>query len=245
MNPEKTSSEKAGRTLVKDPVCNMDVDPATAAGSSEYKGQTYYFCSPGCVKRFNADPEKYLAPRPPATQLPKSQMVQIGGIIPAPASAPPPTKPQQDQSAERELSPTFAPWILKSARANPEHVLNAAWRLSLRLWNTPAPCIRKSCATARVIARFAAWPLSRVLPPESMKRTIQNCAACSGDSGLALRSAFLCLQFPWAAWPQAVPCTTCLRAGWSGCNSCLPLRSCSGEAGHSFSAAGRRSSIDT
>src|SRR5579871_3035854 len=100
MNSEKTSSEKTGRALVKDPVCNMDVDPATAAGSSEYKGQRYYFCSPGCVKRFNADPEKYLAPRPSAAGPPKTQMVQIGGIIPAPASvAPPPTKPNQDQSA--------------------------------------------------------------------------------------------------------------------------------------------------
>jgi P-type Cu+ transporter len=83
MNSDKTSSEKTGRTLVKDPVCNMDVDPATAAGSAEYKGQSYYFCSTGCVKRFNADPEKYLAPRPPAAQAPKNQMVQIGGIAPA------------------------------------------------------------------------------------------------------------------------------------------------------------------
>jgi Cu+-exporting ATPase len=99
MNSEKASSEKIGKTLVKDPVCSMDVNPATAAGSSEYKGQTYYFCSPGCVKRFNADPEKYLAPKPPAAQLPKSQMVQIGGIIPASAAAPPLTKPNQDQSA--------------------------------------------------------------------------------------------------------------------------------------------------
>jgi Cu+-exporting ATPase len=92
MNPGKTNPEK---TIVKDPVCNMDVDPANARGSAEYKGQSYYFCSLGCVKRFNADPEKYLSPRPPATQLPKTQMVQIGGI----ASAPPPTKPAENQSA--------------------------------------------------------------------------------------------------------------------------------------------------
>ena len=91
MNPGKTNPEK---TIVKDPVCNMDVDPATARGSAEYNGHTYYFCSPGCVTRFKADPEKYLAPRPPAAQLPKSQIVQIGGI----ASAPPITKPAQDQS---------------------------------------------------------------------------------------------------------------------------------------------------
>ncbi|HEX3093099.1 MAG TPA: heavy metal translocating P-type ATPase [Candidatus Angelobacter sp.] len=89
MNPGKTNPEK---TIVKDPVCNMDVDPANARGSAEYNGHTYYFCSPGCVTRFNAEPEKYLAPRPPAAQLPK--MVQIGGI----AAAPPITKPAQDQS---------------------------------------------------------------------------------------------------------------------------------------------------
>ena len=46
---------------VKDPVCGMEIDPAKAAGKSEYKGQTYYFCSPGCKKSFDKDPEKYVA----------------------------------------------------------------------------------------------------------------------------------------------------------------------------------------
>jgi Cu+-exporting ATPase len=86
-----------GNALVKDPVCNMDVNPATARGSVEYKGQTYYFCSPGCVNRFNADPEKYLAPRSPAAQSPKSQMVQIGGVTAASSVA----KPPQQQSTAR------------------------------------------------------------------------------------------------------------------------------------------------
>ena len=45
---------------VHDPVCHMDIDPATAAGKSEYKGQTYYFCSLGCKKSFDKEPEKYL-----------------------------------------------------------------------------------------------------------------------------------------------------------------------------------------
>ncbi len=44
----------------KDPVCDMDVTPETAAGHSEYNGQTYYFCSPGCKRSFDKDPEKYL-----------------------------------------------------------------------------------------------------------------------------------------------------------------------------------------
>lgn len=47
--------------MAKDPVCGMDVDPATAAGSSEYKGKTYYFCAVSCKKSFDEDPEKYLS----------------------------------------------------------------------------------------------------------------------------------------------------------------------------------------
>ncbi|MEO5886367.1 MAG: YHS domain-containing protein [Anaerolineales bacterium] len=47
-------------TTVKDLVCGMDIDPATAAGKSEYKSETYYFCSPGCKKSFDQAPEKYL-----------------------------------------------------------------------------------------------------------------------------------------------------------------------------------------
>jgi YHS domain-containing protein len=43
-------------TTVKDPMCRMDVDHATAAGKPEYKGQTYYFCFLGCKKSFDKDP---------------------------------------------------------------------------------------------------------------------------------------------------------------------------------------------
>ena len=45
--------------MEKDPVCGMMVDPQTAAGKSEYKGKTYYFCAPGCKHSFDKEPEKY------------------------------------------------------------------------------------------------------------------------------------------------------------------------------------------
>jgi Cu+-exporting ATPase len=45
--------------MAKDPVCGMDVDESKAAGSSVYKGKTYYFCAPGCKTRFDKEPEKY------------------------------------------------------------------------------------------------------------------------------------------------------------------------------------------
>ncbi|GGF45007.1 copper-translocating P-type ATPase [Azorhizobium oxalatiphilum] len=45
--------------LVKDPVCGMDVDPATAKYKSEHKGQTVYFCAASCKTKFDAHPEHY------------------------------------------------------------------------------------------------------------------------------------------------------------------------------------------
>jgi YHS domain-containing protein len=46
--------------MAKDPVCGMEVEPARAAGTVEYQGETYYFCSPGCKAAFEREPEKYL-----------------------------------------------------------------------------------------------------------------------------------------------------------------------------------------
>jgi len=42
------------------PVCEMDLDPATAL-RSEYNGKTYYFCSRAHQKQFASSPEKYLS----------------------------------------------------------------------------------------------------------------------------------------------------------------------------------------
>jgi Cu+-exporting ATPase len=47
-----------------DPVCGMTIDEEDAAGSSEYKGTTYYFCNPGCKRRFDASPEEYAGKEP-------------------------------------------------------------------------------------------------------------------------------------------------------------------------------------
>lgn len=48
---------------VNDPVCGMSVSPDSAAGSFEYKGQTYYFCSNHCRQKFQDAPEQYIAPK--------------------------------------------------------------------------------------------------------------------------------------------------------------------------------------
>jgi len=45
---------------VQDPVCGMDVAPASAAATSLYEGQTYYFCARACKAYFDKDPERYV-----------------------------------------------------------------------------------------------------------------------------------------------------------------------------------------
>jgi len=43
-----------------DPVCGMEVDQKNAAGSSVYRGKTYYFCNTRCKERFDEEPETFL-----------------------------------------------------------------------------------------------------------------------------------------------------------------------------------------
>lgn len=99
----------------RDPVCNMSVDPARAAGSSVYKGKTYYFCSTGCVAKFEADPEKYLRPRKTETVAPPAraeytcpmhpEVVQIGpGSCPICGMALEPREITDEEQANPELA---------------------------------------------------------------------------------------------------------------------------------------------
>ena len=101
--------------MAVDPVCGMSVDPARTAGRVEHEGKTYYFCSTGCMTKFSADPQKYLAgPREPM----QPQVVSIGGlkkaqVAPAPAPgtphpAPAPSTPhlaQHPAPATRHQAP--------------------------------------------------------------------------------------------------------------------------------------------
>jgi|DewCreStandDraft_5_1066085.scaffolds.fasta_scaffold00263_24 YHS domain-containing protein len=52
--------------MAKDPVCGMQVDEQEARQKglvSEYQGQTYSFCGPGCKREFEQNPQRYAAPQ--------------------------------------------------------------------------------------------------------------------------------------------------------------------------------------
>jgi P-type Cu+ transporter len=55
-SPDRDEPAVKGR----DPVCGMEVGPAAAAGSVVHEGTTHYFCSKGCLRAFQADPNAYL-----------------------------------------------------------------------------------------------------------------------------------------------------------------------------------------
>ena len=73
--------------MERDPVCGMTVDPDRAAAKVEHEGRTYYFCAPGCGKRFQQAPEKYL--QHAKTQAAPSSLVNLhaGSRSSAPAAA--------------------------------------------------------------------------------------------------------------------------------------------------------------
>ncbi|MDA8239331.1 MAG: heavy metal translocating P-type ATPase [Nitrospiraceae bacterium] len=49
---------------VKDPVCGMQIEDKEAAGTSTYKGETYYFCSTSCRDKFVRNPGAFIGKKP-------------------------------------------------------------------------------------------------------------------------------------------------------------------------------------
>jgi Cu+-exporting ATPase len=65
--------------LERDPVCGMNVDPATAKQVHAHGGKNYYFCCAGCRQKFETNPQSYL-------NKPASGLVTLG--MPAPKIPP-------------------------------------------------------------------------------------------------------------------------------------------------------------
>ena len=78
-------TERSESVTAVDPVCGMKVDTATAKFRAQHDGKEYFFCSAGCLAKFQSSPETILSspPKPMGSGL-----VSLGtrpGIAPAPA----------------------------------------------------------------------------------------------------------------------------------------------------------------
>ena len=122
-SPEEMREEKSGSEI--DPVCGMSVEAQTATGKHEFNGETFYFCSVGCLNKFKQNPQKFLEKKREEKQSAESegveytcpmhpQIVQIGpGACPICGMALEPkvfsTDAAEDDSELRDMTRRF--WI--------------------------------------------------------------------------------------------------------------------------------------
>src|SRR5262245_9666951 len=93
--------EKEGEMNTRiDPVCGMEVSPATAAGKFDYEGETYYLCHPNCLRKFSAAPQVYLNKAPQLASMSRP-LVQLGSKSGSPAMMTTP-QPQTETRIVRE-----------------------------------------------------------------------------------------------------------------------------------------------
>jgi len=141
----------------------MEVTPEKAAGSVAYHGQTYYFCGKGCVAKFQADPEKYLTPTPPAaapsavnveyTCPMHPEVVQMGpGTCPICGMALEPKAVQLEEAENPELIDMQRRFWMSAALSAPLLVIEMAGVTapSTRIW------IEQALATPVVL--WGGWP---------------------------------------------------------------------------------------
>src|SRR3546814_6894446 len=64
MHDHQGAEKGSGSTT--DPVCGMTVDPATTPHTATHSGKHHYFCSAGCLAKFEADPDLYAEKSEPA-----------------------------------------------------------------------------------------------------------------------------------------------------------------------------------
>src|SRR4030095_11525599 len=97
--------------MTVDPVCGMTVNPDSAAGSYDYKGQSYYFCHAHCLNKFRQEPERYLngSPASPIVSLRRDQPVARHDSYTCPmhpevSGSGPRSCPKCEMSLERSLT---------------------------------------------------------------------------------------------------------------------------------------------
>jgi P-type Cu+ transporter len=79
----------------RDPVCGMNVNPASAKHLHEHNGQKYYFCCAGCAEKFKIDPAKYLDRKRP------SGIVTLGATTASEPQHQHPTGPRPEKPPSR------------------------------------------------------------------------------------------------------------------------------------------------
>jgi Cu+-exporting ATPase len=100
----------------------MTIDPATAAGSWDYKGTRYYFCHPSCLQRFKADPEEFLGEKSAAAGELQSGTMFVCPMDPEVRQDHPGACPKCGMALEPDLSTVPATRVEYTCPMHPEIV---------------------------------------------------------------------------------------------------------------------------
>ena len=152
-----------------DLVCGMTVDPATTAHHAAHDGFDYHFCSAGCLGKFTADPEKYLADRPRVEPIAEPGAMwtcpmhpeirqQEPGTCPICGMALEPEEPSLDDAPNPELVDFTRRWWVSAGLALPLLILTMGTEfLSLRLVEPAYSPWIQLVLTAPIVL-WAGWP---------------------------------------------------------------------------------------
>jgi len=108
LGTQKADVPPAPSAKVKDPVCGMEVDPATAKQHAQHAGKTYYFCCGGCLEKFRSEPVRFLEPKA------SPGLVQLGGsALTPPGPANPAHMPDEEAQNQRTYVCPMCPEVRK------------------------------------------------------------------------------------------------------------------------------------
>ena len=108
-------TEKSESAAAVDPVCGMKVDTATAKFRAQHDGKEYFFCSAGCLAKFQSSPETILSSLP----KPMGPGVVSLGTGPGMASAPVKSAATSDGAGKSAALAYVCPMCAEVKRAGP------------------------------------------------------------------------------------------------------------------------------
>jgi len=159
----------------KDPVCGMNVIPETARYKAQHCGKEYFFCSAGCIAKFQADPAKILlSPPKPMTMKMSSGLISLDASTNSLKTiAPIPTQPAARQNLND--APSYVCPMCPEVRES-----------------APVPCPKCGMALERESLAFPTTTTEYTCPmhPEIVRKELGSCPIC----GMALEPRTITLE---------------------------------------------------
>jgi Cu+-exporting ATPase len=154
---------------VKDPVCGMNVDPATSKHRFAHRGAIFHFCSARCREKFAADPAKYLEKNAPPQDAPAGtiytcpmhpEIRQVGpGSCPICGMALEPEVASLDATPNHELVDMTRRFWIGAVLALPTMVLEMGGHLAdPHNWIDPTLSNWIQFVFATPVVLWAGWP---------------------------------------------------------------------------------------